>query len=47
MCIVISRVIVDSQVRSNFNGCPTSKDIVGNVPACMLTTFDDFILSKV
>lgn len=28
-------------------GCPTSKDRLGNVPLCMLTTFDGFVLSKV
>ena len=28
-------------------GCPTSKDRPGNVPSCMLTTFDGFVLSKV
>lgn len=28
-------------------GCPTSKDMPGIVPDCMLSTFDGFVLSEV
>lgn len=28
-------------------GCPTSKDMPGIVPNCMLSTFDGFVLSEI
>lgn len=33
--------------RAPMYGCPSAKDTPGNLPACMLNTFDGFVMTEV